>query len=212
MRYVLTVGLGLLLAACSSKKEESARPETGVDINKNPLGVIGALGNIASDMESFQKEIENMKAVETVHFSTLLAALPDPPAGWNADEPKGSTTQLGDFKTSEAHRVYTSGTGQEVEVTIQDWAFHRAVYLPFLMAARLSQESSDGYNRGIRIAGDPGREEYQTESKSGERTVLRKKRYCTKIRIEGLPASAFDEWYARVKVDALPAGSQTSPN
>lgn len=203
MRYAFAVFLCLILAGCTTTSNESPKPvEKGADVNKGPLGIIDAIGKVASDLEGFKKEVENMKAVETVHFSALLKALPDPPGGWKADEPKGSTTQLGDFKTSEAHRTYTKDDAH-VEVTIQDWAFHQAVYLPFLMAARFSQESTEGYNRGIRVGEDPGREEYTTASKSGERTVLRKKRFYTKVAIQGLPPAAFDEWHGRIKVAAL---------
>jgi hypothetical protein len=92
-----------------------------------------------------------------------------------------------------------------VQVEIQDWAFNQAIYIPFIMQARFSQETTEGYSKGIKMGDDPGREEYQTSSRSGDRSVLVHKRFFVKTRIENMEPAAFDEWWGRVKVAALPA-------
>jgi hypothetical protein len=51
---------------------------------------------------------------------------------------------------------------------------------------------------------NPGREEYQTASQNGSRSVLVHKRYHTKVDIDQLPPAAFDEWWPRVKIAELP--------
>jgi hypothetical protein len=62
----------------------------------------------------------------------------------------------------------------------------------------------DGYSKGITVGEDPGREEYQTKSRRGNRSILAKKRYHTKIDIENADASLLDEWWPLVKIGQLP--------
>ncbi|MEZ5404388.1 MAG: hypothetical protein R2729_32205 [Bryobacteraceae bacterium] len=202
MSFAMTGCIG----SCGREKNTTATKvtEEGVDVKKDPFGVLGALSGAAKDAENFQKELENMPEVEPVHFSTLVEVLKDRD-GWEAEPAKGSTSTMGTFKTSEAHRTYRQAGGDgRVDVTIQDWAFNRAVYLPFIMSSRFSQESSDGYNKGIKLGEDPGRDEYKTASQRGERSYLRHKRYHTKIRIQKLPDSAFDDWTGFLQDTELP--------
>lgn len=196
----------LSLTGCMGRKEEPVKTVTkeGVDVQKDPLGMLGALGSMGKDMEKIQKELDAMPATEPVHFSKLIEALPDAPSGWTASEAKGSTNQMGDFKISEGSREYTKESGERVEVQIGDWAYNKALYLPFFMSAKFSQESTDGYNKGITMGEDPGREEYNIKSKDGNRIVLLKKRYHAKVGVHNMPKEAIDEWWGKLKVKALP--------
>ncbi|MEA2626293.1 MAG: hypothetical protein QOD06_2338 [Candidatus Binatota bacterium] len=51
--------------------------------------------------------LKSEEAAGVVHFKKLVAALPDPPAGWTAEKADGSSTQAGEFKVSQASRTYT---------------------------------------------------------------------------------------------------------
>jgi hypothetical protein len=206
MRLPLFLFLALLLAGCGGSEQPSTEvTKEGVDIAKNPLGALSAIANAGKDLEKLQAELENMPPVEVVHFAELVKALPDVPSGWAADDPKGETSQMGDFKMSRASRAYRKEGGEErVEVTIEDWAYNKAIYIPFFMQAHFSQETMDGYSKGITVGEDPGREEYQTKSRRGNRSILAKKRYHTKIEIENADASLLDEWWPLVKIGQLP--------
>lgn len=190
-----------------SEEESGGVTGQGVDPAKDPLGALSALTSMGSELEQLQQELEAMPDVETVGYDALIAALPDVPSGWTADDPSGQTNQMGDFKTSVASRTYRSeDSDAQVKIEVNDWAFHKAVYLPFIMSAKFSQEGTSGYNRGITVDGEhPGREEYKTGNERGERSVLWLKRYLVKISIRNLEPEAFDAWWDRVKVDALPA-------
>jgi hypothetical protein len=211
MRTSLVLILMLGLGGCGGSGDESSSEvtEEGVDVAKNPLGALGALAKAGQDIEKLQEELANMPPTEAVHFSVLVNALPDVPGGWTAEDAHGSTNEMGDYKMSEASRSYSKESSEErVRVEIQDWAFNQAIYIPFLMQARFSQESTEGYSKGIKMGEDPGREEYTTASRSGQRSVLIHKRFHVQVRIDNMDAAAFDEWWPRVKVAELPAASQ----
>ena len=204
-----TFALALALAGCGGKtavEAEKKVTETGIDPKKDPFGVIGAIGQMAKDAGDLQKEMEKMTPVEPLHFSKLIAALPAIPSGWTADDAKGESSQLGEMKTSQSSRTYRKDGGPgEARITISDWAFNRAIYLPFMMQAKFSQESTEGYSKGIKVGADPGREEYKTKERDGSRTVLVHKRYSVTVNIQDMDAAAFDEWWGRIKVASLPA-------
>lgn len=205
MRVVALV-LVLGLAGCGGTSSESSEvTEEGVDVEKNPLGALGALAKAGQDLQNLQEELANMPTVEAVHFSVLINALPDVPGGWTADDPRGSTNEMGDYKMSQASRTYSREGGDErVDVEIQDWAFNQAIYLPFFLQAGFSQESTEGYSKGIKMGEDPGREEYTFSSRSGQRSVLVNKRFHVQVRINNMEAEALNEWWPRVKTAELP--------
>ena len=184
--------------------DEAEPTEEGVDIANDPLGALSALGSLGGELEKLQKELEAMPETEAVGFNELIAALPEPPAGWEAEDAKGETNQMGDFKMSVASRVYTSGE-QRVKVTITDWAFRKMLYMPFILSSKFSQESTDGYNKGITIGEDtPGREEHNTKQNRGKRQVLLHKRYFIEIDQRGGGPEVYNEWYGLVNKDVLP--------
>ena len=75
---------------------------------------------------------------------------------------------MGNFQISQASRRYENeAEGKTIDVDISDWAFNRAVYAPFFLASNFSQETTEGYNKGIKLGEDPGREEFHYERKTG---------------------------------------------
>ena len=72
------------------------------------------------------------------------------------------------------------------------------------MAANFSQESTEGYNRGITIGDDPGREEYDYESRRGSRELLFGKRYHIKVEGRQVEPEDLEPWHGRVDTDVLP--------
>ncbi|MBM3737829.1 MAG: hypothetical protein FJW39_18770 [Acidobacteria bacterium] len=205
MKTLIPALVMLALAGCSSAPKEQAKApvQEGVDIKKNPLSALSSLASAGQEFEKLQQELEAMPPTDPVHFSKLIEALPPVPGGWESQDPKGSTNTMGDFKVSQASRTY-SHEGHRVTVEISDWAFNKALYAPFFIQAKFSQESTDGYSKGITVGGDPGREEYKTASKNGSRSMLLRKRYLTKVDIDGLPAEAMQEWAGKLNLSALP--------
>ncbi|MDA1311758.1 MAG: hypothetical protein O2968_00340 [Acidobacteria bacterium] len=172
----------------------------------NPLGALSALGGMANDLQGMQETLENMEAVEPLAFQTIIdEVLPEPPPTWTAKDPRGSSQSMGDFKYTQASREYASADGAKtVTVTVADWAFNRAIYMPFLLAANFSQETTEGYNKGIKVGEDPGREEFTYASNRGKRSVLYGKRFNVEIDGRGIEPTDLEEWYGLVRKSNLP--------
>ena len=52
---------------------------------------------------------------DVVDYAKLLPILPDPPSGWSADKPEGSTTDVGGFRITNVHRDYRKGEGPRAD-------------------------------------------------------------------------------------------------
>ena len=186
----------------SSSSEDEVTSE-GANVN-NPLGLLKGLGDLANKAEELQAELENMTPVDPVHFSTLIEALPDAPSGWTAGKPKGATNQMGGYSLSNASNTYEGPDGKQMTVQITDMAFNQAAYLALSIGAGFSQETTEGYNKGITVGDDPGREEFNTERKTGKRNVAHGKRYNIEVGGRNIMAEDLDSWYKLVKKDTLP--------
>ena len=206
MRNISVWVLIAALAACGGKKESETVVE-GETLSKNPVGFAAQMAKAGSDLQSIQAELEKMKPVDAVSYTELLPFLPEPPSGWEGSKPKGQSNQMGDMKFSEAERDYTMGE-KRMEVKITDWAFRQALYAPFFLMASFSQESTEGYNKGIKINDDPGREEYKNDSKNGDLSVLVGKRFLVSVKGNGIEAAELRQWWDRIDTKGLRAKAQ----
>jgi hypothetical protein len=206
-RFFPIFPLMLALAACSGGSKPSSDIKEGENLSSNPIGQVRQFSQALSEFEQVQKELENMKPVDPLPFSDLMAMLPDAPAGWEAEKPTGESTQMGEWKFAQARRSYRSGD-KTIDIEIQDWAYQYGLYAPFFLTASFSQETSEGYNKGIRIGQDPGREEYNYEGQRGTLSLLVGKRFLTGIKGSGIAAAELREWLDRLNVGALRAKAQ----
>ena len=172
---------------------------------ENPLGALSALGGAVSDLQGMQEELENMKPVDPLEFQTMINdVLPVIPSNWEAQDPKGSSQSMGNYKFTQASRRYTGPNGEAIDVTVNDWAYNAAIYMPFFLAANFSQETTEGYNKGIKIGEDPGREEFTFARNRGERSVLYGKRFNIVVKGTGIEPAHLEEWYGLVRKSNLP--------
>lgn len=202
-RYCIICVALLAIAACGSKKESSAVVE-GENPSKNPFGVARQLAKAGEDLEKIQKDLENLKPTDPVHFNELLKFLPEPPSGWESQAPKGSTNSMGDWKFTEVERDYTQGE-KRFQVKILDWAFQKELYASFFIAAAFSQETTEGYNKGLKIGEDPGREEYKTAGRNGTLSILVGKRFLVTIEGNGIDSAELRQWWEKMDAAGLRA-------
>ncbi|MGD1920703.1 MAG: hypothetical protein ACFCAD_18565, partial [Pleurocapsa sp.] len=115
--------------------------------------------------DNFKTGLNNNDS-ELVSFRELIEYLPQSPKDWTAEEPQGQTTSFKEYTISQVKRSYFKQE-KTITVSIFDWNLNSVLYMPFLLSTEFSQESTDGYNKGIKIDNIPGRENYNYHSKKG---------------------------------------------
>lgn len=99
--------------------------------------------------------------IEPVSFQGMLPLLPDPPSGWEADDPDGFTGNFGEWRWSQVDKDYTNqATDEYVYVAIHDSAFYQGFSWMAAWQYQLEYESTEGYARSSTVAGYPAWEAY----------------------------------------------------
>lgn len=148
------------------------------------MGQLAGMADAAKQIE----ELQNRPAVDPVGFRELLALLPDEIEGFaTKGKPKAKTTKYGEFQISNASKRYADGK-KTLNVELTDAAFNAPLYSPILMASTISNESLEGYEKGVTVDGNPGFERWRDEQKRGELTVLVAERFLVSIRVRGTEA------------------------
>jgi hypothetical protein len=194
----------LALAGCGGGQKESSKVVEGEEVSKNPLGLVSQMAKAGEEIEKLQKELENAKPVDPVHFSELIKFLPEPPSGWESEKPQGSSNKMGEWSFTQVERRYTQGE-KRIEIQILDWAFHKELYMGFIVGASFSQETTEGYNKGIKIGEDPGREEYKTADKDGTLSMLVGRRFFVTIKGDNIEPAELRQWWDRLDAQGLRA-------
>ena len=173
----------LATAACSRKEKANE----GKELSKNPITALSQIGEAAKKAADAAREASEMKPVDPVSFNALIPLLPPAPAGWTAGEPRGETASGMGFRISDAERSYTKGD-QRFHVKIVDGAYNSLIYAGVTMAAQFSHESTEGFEKGVTIDGNPGLEKWNKASKRGELNVVVGKRFL--VSVEASPVDA----------------------
>ena len=61
---------------------------------------------VAFGLGSARAQNEPVLVPDAIDYQKLLPILPEPPSGWTADKPEGSTEDVGGFKITNVHRDY----------------------------------------------------------------------------------------------------------
>ena len=149
-------------------------------------------------------ELAAMKPVEPVPFEKLQALLPPAPAGYKAEEPRGESIELGEYKHSYAERKYTKGD-KNLDVKIHDCAQIKELYLSIQFASTFKVRNSEGHHLGVTIDGNPGIEQYKKADQSGELTVLVGKRHFVVITADGIQPAFLRTVYNSIDTKKLAA-------
>src|SRR5436309_5330601 len=103
---------------------------------------------------------------DVVDPAKLIPILPDAPAGWTAENPEGSSDDVGGFKITNVHRDYRKGEGADAPtaaISILD-PVASPDYVEVATAGwDKNSETPDGYAKAVTIDGNPGREDYDKE-------------------------------------------------
>ena len=169
------------------------------------LAVIASLSGMIA-MPSRGQELPSL--INVVDYSKLIPLLPDAPAGWTADKPEGSTTDVGGFKLTNVHRDYRKGEGDKVPTTaisILDSAANPDYVEATTAAWNFTTSSTEGYSKAVTIDGNPGFETFENDGKHGTLWIMVAKRYFLQIETQQQEPAALQEWAKRVDVKKLAA-------
>jgi hypothetical protein len=145
---------------------------------------------------------------DVVDFKLLLPLLPEPPAGWKADPPEGSTEDLGEMKLTNVHRDYQkdqTGDPPTTAISILDSAANPEYVDSTTSAWDADTSDVEGYSKKLNIDGMPGYETFENDGKHGSLWLLVAKRYFLQIETTGQDPKELQEWLKRIDLKKLTA-------
>ena len=143
-----------------------------------------------------------------VDYQELLPMLPEPPEGWTADKPEGSTEDVGGFRITNVHRDYRKGEGDKAPtaaVSILDSVANPDYVSATTSAWQSNSETSEGYGKSVTIDGNPGFEAFEKESKHATLWVMIANRYFVQIELQNQDPKELQGWARRVDLKKLAA-------
>jgi len=149
---------------------------------------------------------EPMLVPEAVDYQKLLPILPEPPEGWTAEKPEGSTEDVGGFRITNVHRDYHKGEGDKAPtaaISILDSVANPDYVSATTAAWNNNSETDEGYGKSVTINGNPGFEAFEKESKHATLWVMIANRYFLQIELQNQDPKELQEWIKRVDLKKL---------
>jgi len=167
------------------------------------LALVVALGLGAARAQN-----EPVLVPDAIDYQKLLPILPEPPSGWTADKPEGSTEDVGGFKITNVHRDYHKGEGDKAPtaaISILDSVANPDYVNATTAAWNSNNETSEGYGKSVKIDGNPGFEAFEKEGKHSTLWVMIANRYFVQIELQEQDPKDLQEWVKRVDLKKLAA-------
>jgi hypothetical protein len=160
--------------AAAKQLEEAAKSAEEGDTAKSLEEMGKALGALAGGGSTDQKP------VEPVSFRDLQTVFPDLD-GWEKGKPTGEKMSS-PVPFSQATVTYTKGDSS-IDAKMVDSGFNQLLIAPLtmFMARGYERETDEGYEKSAKVAGLPGWERWNTESKSGEVSAVVGKRFILTV-------------------------------
>jgi len=115
-------------------------------------------------------------AAEPIHFSKLIELLPGADAleGFERQKPEGTTTAAMGFHTTVVSAVYegTDDDAKTIKIQYTDGAPTQFVTMAYGALAQFSQESTEGYEKGVKLGDFQAIEKFRNEPQDGTLTVV----------------------------------------
>ncbi len=145
---------------------------------------------------------------DAIDYQKLLPILPEPPTGWTADKPEGSTEDVGGFRITNVHRDYHKGDGEKAPsaaISILDSVANPDYVSATTEAWKSNSENSEGYAKSVTINGSPGFETFEKDTKHATLWVMIADRYFVQIELQNQEPSELQEWIKRIDLKKLAA-------
>lgn len=211
-RFGIFCLIGLFLAcagACGGGKPDEAKPaaEAATEAAKAEAG---AEGDVAKGVQEFAKAMEQLqtspdgKAYEPVSFTALEGFFPEV-GGWEMEKPRGES-MTAPVKFSQAETAYTKGDSR-IELKIVDTAMSKLLSMPYQMflATGYASQTDNGYEKAAKVAGNPGWEKWDGESKHAEIGTIVGQRYIVTADGSGTDVKTVQEFLSKIDLAKLAA-------
>src|SRR5213594_5088190 len=122
-----------------------------------------------------QAQNEPILVPEAVDYQKLLPILPEPPQGWVAEKPEGSTEDVGGFRITNVHRDYHKGEGEKAPtaaISILDSVANPDYVTATTAAWNSNNETGEGYSKSVTIDGNPRFGAFENDSKPATLWVM----------------------------------------
>jgi hypothetical protein len=187
MRRFVSIAIVVAIASlgCGKSPEQKQAEEikkSAEQMQKGADDMAKGLADMAKGLSTMAGGDPNQKPVDPVSFKDLQTLLPDV-SGWEKGKPTGER-MTSPVNYAETSVTYKKGDA-EISQKIVDSAFNQMLTAPLAMAmmAGYSKETSDGYEKAVKIGENPGWEKWNSADKEGELNVVVNKRFI--VTIEG---------------------------
>jgi hypothetical protein len=143
---------------------------------------------------------------DVVDPAKLIPLLPDAPAGWTAEQPEGSSDDVGGFKITNVHRDYHKGDAPDApraSISILDSVANPDYVEATSAGWNKTSETPDGYSKPATIDGNPGFEAYEKDQKQASLWVMVGKRYFVEVQLQNQDPKELQDWIKRVDLKKL---------
>ena len=180
-----------------------------VAIMSAALGVFVSLSLVrAQEPKSSPSPHDAKASFSVVNFQKLLPMLPEPPTGWKADKPEGSTTESEGFSLTTAGRTYVQGEAENaptVTLNILDSGNSKQFYDLTTATWNVSKETAEGYMKAVTIDGNRGYEQFTKDGEIGNLWVIVGGRYFVQVETTHLPPAEMQNWLKKLDLKKLAA-------
>jgi hypothetical protein len=163
---------------------------------------------IAFVLGAARAQNEPMLVPDAVGYQKLLPILPEPPAGWTADKPEGSTEDVGGFRITNVHRDYRKSEGEKAPsaaISILDSVANPDYVSATTEAWKSNSDTSEGYAKSVNIDGKPGFETFENDTNHAALWVMVADRYFVQIELQNQEPGELQEWIKRIDLKKLAA-------
>lgn len=219
---ILIISLALVVSAACSDKEQPAAPaapapaapaaapeappppaapanpaEAAQQAMQQAMGAMQAMNQAAA--------ASNQQLGPPVNWRKLAPFVPDKVGDFEAvGELKGATRTMGAASHTEVERRYQAGD-KRLSVEIIDTSLVPMMRTPFAMAAMVQEDSSEGYRKGVKVAGQQGLAEWDSKRKESELRILAGGRFLVTIELDKAEAGDAEKLAKELDLKTLSA-------
>ena len=163
---------------------------------------------VALGVGASRAQNEPMLVPDAIDYQKLLPILPEPPSGWTADKPEGSTEDVGGFKITNVHRDYRKGEGEKAPstaISILDSVANPDYVSATTEAWKSNSDTSEGYAKSVTIDDNPGFETFEKDARHAALWLMIAGRYFVQIELQNQEPGELQGWIKRIDLKKLAA-------